>query len=106
DVETLDHISAHAADVRRLAIIGLRLVTIGSDFEISDVQVDMKADNSRALAHCRVNGNVSYSGYGSVGWKPSRWLLTWQREDGRWKVIKVQQLDVITGHPMDNPIAP
>ncbi|QDU39272.1 hypothetical protein Mal4_36110 [Maioricimonas rarisocia] len=96
---TLERISDRAVELERLATVTIGLVRLGDDLRVSDLSVRMKAQNSRAVSHFRVNTTVSMTGYGEVGYRPSRWEVTWQKEGGKWRIIYVEQLDPITGEP-------
>jgi hypothetical protein len=101
----LDHISASAPLDRGLVAGAMNLVEVEDDLRITDLSVDMKAENSRGISHFRANATVSVKGFGNQGRQPTRWLLTWQREAGRWRVIRIQRLNTITGEPIGNPLA-
>ncbi len=98
--KTLDFISTSAIDVQRRVAQALFLVNVKDDLRITDMNVEMKSANSRAVAHFRANASISVP-VGDLGRQPSRWQVTWQREGGDWKVIKADRLDVITGEIVD-----
>lgn len=84
--------SAGAGKWRNLAEEALELVTIRRELSIKDVSVRVYGQGARATSRFRANGTVEFKGV-DVGHQPSRWELTWQREQGQWKVIDVQRLN-------------
>lgn len=103
--QCLEYISPTAPLYRGMLTAAMNLVDVGEDLRITDLDVTMKAENSRGVSHFRANATVSVKGYGSQGRQPSRWQLTWQREEGRWRVIRIQRLDPITGEELRHPLA-
>ena len=105
-LKTLAFISTKAPGLRRSRSLrdevsrAIGRVEIEDDVRITDVQVVMKAENSRAVTHFRANGTVSFRRVGTHGHWTSRWRLTWQREAGEWKVIKVERLHPFSGEKM------
>ena len=91
-------------EVRRLATHALDLVDIQDDVRISDIRTKMSNKDSRAITQFRASASVSVSGYGASR-QPSRWELTWGKEDGEWKVLRATRLNFMSGQPMDNPFA-
>ena len=91
-------------EVRRLATHALDLVDIQDDVRISDIRTKMSNKDSRAITQFRASASVTVSGYGAVR-QPSRWELTWGKEDGEWKVLRATRLNFMSGQPMDNPFA-
>ncbi len=91
-------------DVRRLATHALDLVDIQDDVRISDIRTRMTNKDSRAITQFRASATVTVSGYNSVR-QPSRWELTWGKEDGEWKVLRATRLNFMSGQPLDNPFA-
>ena len=81
--------------------LGFATVTRVENLRISDMDVTLLADGSRAKSRFRANGTVEVTGFGNVGHKPSQWMLTWQQEGGLWKVVDVERLDTITGEPLN-----
>jgi len=105
DIKTLQFISTHAIAIRSLVRRGLQLVRIDDEPRVSDVQITMKANGSRAIAHFRVNATFSSSLVTAPTYKPTRWELTWQPEGNEWRVVRVQRLNFITGEPFANPLS-
>ena len=100
---TFAFISASATEVQNLARQGLDLVDIQEDVRISDVRTTLTNNNSRAVTHFRASATVNVGAYGNVGRQPTRWELTWQREQGEWKVIRATRLNFMTGKPLESP---
>ena len=101
--ETFKFISATANDVRELARQALDMVDIQEDVRISDVRTNLTNNQSRATTQFRATATVSVAAYGNVGRQPTRWELTWQRENGIWKVIRATRLNFMSGESMTNP---
>ena len=91
-------------EVRRLATHALDLVDIQDDVRISDIRTKMSNKDSRAITQFRASASVTVSGFNAVR-QPSRWELTWGKEDGEWKVLRATRLNFMSGQPMDNPFA-
>ena len=91
-------------EVRRMATQALDLVDIQDDVRISDVRTKMTNKDSRAITQFRASASVTVAGYNAVR-QPSRWELTWGKEDGEWKVLRATRLNFLSGQPLDNPFA-
>ncbi len=91
-------------EVRRLATHALDLVDIQDDVRVSDIRTRMTNKDSRAITQFRASASVTVSGYNAVR-QPSRWELTWGKEDGEWKVLRATRLNFMSGQPLDNPFA-
>ena len=91
-------------EVRRLATHALDLVDIQDDVRISDIRTKLTNKDSRAITQFRASASVTVSGYSAVR-QPSRWELTWGKEDGEWKVLRATRLNFLSGQPLDNPFA-
>jgi hypothetical protein len=99
--KTLDYVSDSQPALKAIFAAALELVTIQSDFRLSDFQTTLTNENSRAQVHFRANATISVQGFGDVGYQPARLILTFQREKGDWKIIGVDRLNPITGKSMD-----
>ena len=91
-------------EVRRLATQAIDLVDIQDDVRISDIRTRMTNKDSRAITQFRASASVMVGGYNAVR-QPSRWELTWGKEDGEWKVLRATRLNFLSGQPLDNPFA-
>ena len=100
---TLSFISDSAADIRQMAVRALELVDVQDDVRISDVRTTLTNDNSRATTHFRASATINVA-MGNVGRQPTRWELTWRREEGEWRVLRAQRLNFMTGEPLADPL--
>ena len=87
---TLEFFSSHDIADRLSVDTALNLVT----------RIKMLSQQTRAVSHFRANATLNVVGYGNVGRKPTRWELTWQLEEGEWKIINVTRLNPINGEEM------
>jgi hypothetical protein len=101
--ECFRFISANAQEVRQLAAQALAIVDIADDVRISDVHTRLTNQESRAITQFRASATVTAGGYHSGGHQPTRWEVTWQREQGTWKIIHVTRLHFMTGQELPNP---
>jgi len=95
---TLDHFSPQAVDWRTQAQLALKLVKI-QNIDVKDLSVKMTSGGSEAVSQFRANGRITFSGM-DAGHQPSRWKLTWRREQGEWKIIDVVRLNPLKDEPM------
>ena len=95
--KTMDYVSDSAEWIRVDIRIGLGMIKTIDRLSISDLDVTMKLQNSRAVTHFRANGSWTIGDY--AGHSATRWRLTWQKEEGNWKIIKVERL-----HPMNGQV--
>lgn len=102
--ESLKFLMKDANDVRRMAEQALNLVDVQDDVRISDIRTKMSNENSRATVQFRASASVTVSGYNAAR-QPTRWELTWGKEDGEWKVLRATRLHFMSGQPLDNPFA-
>ena len=92
---TLDYFSQTAPELKVAAAAAMALVTLDTEPSLTDFQIDITNQGSRATTHFRANATISVKGVGSVGHQPSRFILTWAREGTEWKIIKVQRMHPI-----------
>ncbi len=95
----LAHISQNADLERGLVKTGLDLIDVEGTLRVSDLQVELFSENSRARSHFRANGTIRYAG--EPHYTPTRWMLTWQREGGDWKVTRIERLSPTGGQGID-----
>ncbi len=84
-------------ELQPMVTAAFALVEQVDNLRLTDIQVQMLAQDSRAHTHFRANGTVRIRGPIDIGHHPSRWHLTWQKEGGRWRVIKIERLHPLTG---------
>lgn len=104
DPDSLSYISATAVSVRLLARAALDFVDLPEQVRISDVRTTMSNNDSRAITHFRASATIKAGIDGTGVHHPSRWELTWQRENGEWKIIRTTRLNFMTGQPLHNPL--
>lgn len=90
---TLNHFSAAAKEWRQQAQLALKLVQV-QGIDVKDLSVKLFGQGTGATTVFRANGRVTFSGF-DAGHQPSRWKLTWQKEQGDWKIV-----DVVRLHPL------
>ena len=100
----LAHISRQAAAERALVAGGMGLIEVDGHLRVTDMQVKMLSGNSRATSHFRANGTVIERGSLQQSHVPSRWLLTWQREAGEWRVVGIERRQTLGNEKID-PLA-
>ncbi len=94
---TLSYISARS-DLLRATVAGaMNVVDVGSDMHVSDIEVTLTNENSRAVSRFRVNASINSALVGGSQHYPSRWEAYWQQEGGQWKMVDIVELDVVTG---------
>ena len=92
---TLGHFSPSASKERSQITWAVNNVQVDPDLRLTDFQTKVFANGTRATSHFRANGTFHVMGFD--GRHPSRWLLTWQKEAGRWQIIQVERLNVVNG---------
>ena len=74
-----------------------KLVSVKSDIRLTDMRVELLADNSIGKIDFRANTELAVNGAGDVGRHPTRWLLTWHKEGGEWKLVQIERKNPLTG---------
>ncbi len=100
---SLSYISASADGTRRMAEAALNYVDLPEAMRISDVRTTMSNNDSRAVTQFRASATVRAGGNADGVHYPTRWELTWQREKGDWKILRVTRLNFMTGEALQNP---
>lgn len=79
------------------ARVGAAMATfiIRGDMRITDMQVEVKAENSLATSHFRANATIVGRASSAGVRGATRWLLTWQKQAGEWKITEVVRLHPI-----------
>lgn len=104
--ESLRYISASATGTRGLAVAALNFVDLPEPVRISDVRSTLSNNDSRAITQFRATAMVRAGGNAEAFQHPTRWELTWQREQGDWKIVRATRLNIMNGTPVENPFAP
>lgn len=99
--KTLDYFSARNDDERAIVAKAMAFVTRIDHLRITDLKIEMRSQNTRAASHFRANADVATRIHGELGRQSSRWLLTWQREGGKWKIVETVHL-----HPFRDETRP
>lgn len=96
---TLAFFSPRAEAERSLVRQAEAVIDEVHSLRITDMSVELLAENTRAKSHFRANGEVSVSAAGLSHRNrfTTRWRLTWQKEADQWKVIEVHRLHPIRG---------
>ncbi len=66
-----------------------------NDVRVTDVQIKVTNQGTRALTQFRANGTVAIGSEG--GHFPTRWELSWQKEAGEWRVTTTRMLNTVNG---------
>lgn len=101
---TLDSISPRAPQLKLVVehVMVEMEVRVKDDLRITDVNIEMLNEDTRAKSHLRANGRIFVPQYGGdVGHVATRWNVTWQKEGGEWKIINVERLDPVRGNPVN-----
>jgi hypothetical protein len=82
----------------------LSLIEVGDDLRITDIRIKISQDDSlSATTLFRANGTILFRNK-SLGYKPSRWKLSWYKDGTEWKIIQIEQLHIVNGEPIKTPI--
>ncbi|MCA9079508.1 MAG: hypothetical protein KDA58_03070 [Planctomycetaceae bacterium] len=84
---TLGLVSARAKLLRATVSGAIRVVDVDPDMRVTDIEIELSNQNSRAVSRFRVNATVSSVLLSASQHYPSRWEATWQREAGQWKML-------------------
>jgi hypothetical protein len=101
EAAALQHVSASAPSVQRFVEEAIRRVDVLDAVQLSQVDVSMKSQNSRAVAQFRANGPVRWVATGQIHHGVTRWECVWQREGNEWQIIRVTRIDPLTGEELD-----
>lgn len=101
DPATLNYFSKAAHGLKVQILAAMALVEVREDLRLTDFQTHLTNQNSRGTVHFRANATLSVVGHGEVGHQPARIVLTFQREQGEWKIIEVERLHPLTGEKME-----
>ncbi len=82
--------SPHDEADRELVRRAAGMVKIVGSIRISDLTVQVSSGNTRATAVFRASGTADFQGHSQHA--ATRWELTWERDGGEWKIVRVQRL--------------
>lgn len=96
---TLEFFSKSAVLERAAIASGMALVRVEPDVDVTDLDVEVRANNTVAVSHFRANGTFVGRGPFVTGDHhiPTRWRASWRKEAGEWKIFAVERLDPIKG---------
>jgi hypothetical protein len=100
DIEaTLAYFSKSAVAERLAIASGMALVRVEPDVDVTDLTVEVTANDTVAVSHFRANGTFVGRGPFLNGDHhiPTRWRASWRKEAGEWKIFAVERLDPIKG---------
>ncbi|MEX0725500.1 MAG: hypothetical protein WEB58_18425 [Planctomycetaceae bacterium] len=86
--------------LKGLVYTAAEMVTVTSDVRITALEVKMAAGNNEATSDFRANADLDVIGFGDVGRQPTRWLLTWRKENNDWRIVGIERKNPLTGEPM------
>lgn len=89
---TVDYFSPTSPLLKAAVIAAMALVTVEDQPRLTDFDIEITNNGTRATSHFRANATVSVKEFGNVGHQPSRFVLTWSREQNEWRIIKVRRL--------------
>lgn len=98
---TLSHISNAAPQLKLMLLGAMSLVEIVDNPRLTDFHTTITNQNSRGRVHFRANATLNVTGHGNVGHQPARLVLTFQKENGDWKIIEIERLNPLTGEKME-----
>jgi hypothetical protein len=99
--QTLGFISPNNIQFNQRVRSGMAMIQSVERLRITGLVVEQQEGN-RLMSDFRANGRIVVTGAGDLGNRPTRWQLTWEREeeDGQWKIVGVTRLNPITGEEM------
>lgn len=96
---TLGYFDADASCERALVTFALNAIKAPDPLSLKDISIEQSTDH-QALSYFRVNGSVQFGGR-STGHQATMWLASWEKKNGEWKILRIKQLDPLSGEPMD-----
>ncbi len=82
----------------------LKYIEVGDDMRITDLRIKISQDDAlSATTLFRANATISFRN-NSLGYKPSRWKISWYKDGSAWKIIQIEQLHIVNGKTINTPI--
>lgn len=100
--KTVSFVSQRSQDLRLLIGTAYNLVEFDKDMRVTDIEIEMTNNMSRAKTRFRVNGTIKALKQNYSGHQPTRWEATWQVEAGEWEMIDIIQLDPVSGNVIND----
>lgn len=99
--DTLTWISPQAPHLKLLVLGAIKIVDVSDDMRVSDLQIKLSNEDSRAVSTFRVNARVGLVGTADRQHHPTRWEADWRLEGGEWRMIQLTELDPMTGEQLN-----
>ena len=90
-------ISNRSPELQTIATATSRMFEVKDDMRLTDLHVDMLANETRAKSRFRVNATVTVRASEYTQHQATRWEASWQLEGGDWKMYDLVEIDPITG---------
>lgn len=86
-----------------LAERGLKLVDLGSDFQLKSVETSVSDDGKSVTAYIRANGRIEVTNHAAAGGRhvPTYWKTVWELEGKDWKLKNATRLNPADGGEID-----
>lgn len=95
---TVSYVSNQAEDLKTLIGTAHNLVEVKDDMRLTAIETELLNQNTRAKSKFRVNATIKALHGDYTGYQPTHWEMTWQLEEGEWRMINLLKLDPITGN--------
>lgn len=99
--KTLSYIAPSETLMRTAVSLAITRYDVKDDLRITDVQVEMRANETLAVSKFRANATIESKADNYRAQHPSYWEVTWQKIEGDWKITDFQRLHVVSGKPID-----
>ncbi|MDA0834430.1 MAG: hypothetical protein O2955_07300 [Planctomycetota bacterium] len=93
-------IDPHELKLKGVVYAAAELVDVTSDIRITAMDVKLIEGTNDATSDFRANADLNVKGFGNVGRQPTRWLLTWRKENDQWRIIGIDRKNPLTGDPI------
>jgi len=97
------YFSANAPELQEIVRQASRLVRVGNDLIVSDIDVRTVGTPPHYVSRFRAKATVFLklgAGEENGGFQPSQWELLWKREPAGWRIIKLTRLNPLNQQPM------
>ncbi len=96
----------HEKDIKDRAMVenSLTVLSVENDLRITDFRINISGDGLNANTHFRANASIQFRG-NDLGYRPSRWMVKWEKIENKWLITNVDQLDPIKGSVIRSQIS-